>query len=59
MDCPNGHGLMQPLNSLHNPDASEYFCRVCRHSEKMPNDIVHTLNQQERMMRAQQAGPRA
>ena len=58
MECPNGHGQMQPLNSIHNPSASEYFCRVCRYSEKMPEDIVQALNGQERMLRSQQGQPR-
>lgn len=57
MDCPNDHGPMMPVNSLHNPSASEYWCKVCGHTEKMPEDVVAQMNNHERMLRAQQ-GPR-
>ena len=57
MDCPNGHGPMIVLNSLHNPGASEYLCKVCNYAEKMPEDVVAQVNQHERMLRQQQ-GPR-
>ena len=57
-ECPKGnHGVMAAVNSLHNPSASEYFCKICGYAEKMPEDIVAQMNQTERMMRAQQ-GPR-
>lgn len=58
MECPKGHGAMLPINSLHNPAASEYWCKVCSHTERMPEDIVDSLNKQERIMRAQQGAPR-
>ena len=56
MECPKCGQAMVPINSQHNPAASEWWCKNDNTSEKMPEDVAATLNGQERMMA--QAQPR-
>lgn len=39
---------MQPLNSLSNPSASEFYCNLCHKSEAMPIEVATYFNQMQK-----------